>query len=214
MNPLHAVIAIACALTALLLGLAGIRTLMTKRLFRFTATLTLGLLMVSLAALFGVISIATYGYTALIREDVMAHITVEPIGDQQFSVWLVTSDNRQLFFDLSGDALYIDAHILKWKPLANMFGLHTSCQLDRIAGRYKDLEDETTRPRTVVSVSRKKSVDMFELCRKYPFLKIFVDAEYGSATFITADRPSELELRVSTTGLLIRNASPSGHSAE
>jgi hypothetical protein len=31
-----------------------------------------------------------------------------------------------------------------------------------------------------------------------------VDAEYGSATFIAADRPALFEVRVSTTGLLIR----------
>jgi hypothetical protein len=31
-----------------------------------------------------------------------------------------------------------------------------------------------------------------------------MDAQYGSATFVPADRPVELELRVSTSGLLMR----------
>jgi len=31
-----------------------------------------------------------------------------------------------------------------------------------------------------------------------------VDAEYGSATFVAAGRPAQFEVRVSTTGLLIR----------
>jgi len=45
---------------------------------------------------------------------------------------------------------------------------------------------------------------MFSLRQRYRFLEPIVDAEYGSASFVTADRPAELELRISTTGLLIR----------
>jgi hypothetical protein len=34
-----------------------------------------------------------------------------------------------------------------------------------------------------------------------------LDVEYGSATFVHADRPALFEIRVSTTGLLIREVS-------
>jgi hypothetical protein len=37
---------------------------------------------------------------------------------------------------------------------------------------------------------------------------VLLDAEYGSATFIPVTGSAELELRVSTTGLLIREAKP------
>src|SRR6266853_746647 len=37
----------------------------------------------------------------------------------------------------------------------------------------------------------------------------FPDAEYGSAAFVPVNEPAELELRVSTTGLLIRPAAAS-----
>ena len=74
MHSFYAVIAIVFAVLAVMCTIAGIRALMTRRLFRFTATLTLGLLMLSLAALFGVISISTYGYVALTREEVIAHV--------------------------------------------------------------------------------------------------------------------------------------------
>jgi hypothetical protein len=49
---------------------------------------------------------------------------------------------------------------------------------------------------------------LFGLRRRYEFLAPLLDAEYGSATFIPVTRPAELELRVSTTGLLIREAKP------
>ncbi len=107
---------------------------------------------------------------------------------------------------LAGDELYVDAQILKWTPLANLLGLHTAYDLDRVAGRYRGLDDERERPRTVFSLARERRFDLFELRRRLPGLSLLVDAEYGSATFLVADRPASYELRVSTTGLLIRPA--------
>jgi hypothetical protein len=56
-------------------------------------------------------------------------------------------------------------------------------------------------------------MDLFELRRRYTFLAPFLDAEYGSAAFVPVNEPAELELRVSTTGLLIRPA-PAPKTAE
>ncbi|MEW6688209.1 MAG: hypothetical protein AB1452_03850 [Pseudomonadota bacterium] len=51
-------------------------------------------------------------------------------------------------------------------------------------------------------------MDLFALRRRYAFLEALLDAEYGSATFVPVAGPAELELRVSTTGLLLREAGP------
>jgi len=105
---------------------------------------------------------------------------------------------------LSGDQVYVDAHILKWKPVANLLGLHTTYELDRIGGRYIDIEHERDSTRTVFLLSSSKPLDMFTLRRRWTLLAPLLDAEYGSGTFVTADRPDSLEVLVSTTGLLIR----------
>ena len=44
----------------------------------------------------------------------------------------------------------------------------------------------------------------FSLARRFRLLRPLVDAEYGSAAFVAATRPVEYEVRVSTTGLLMR----------
>jgi hypothetical protein len=90
----------------------------------------------------------------------------------------------------------------------NLLGLHTAYELDRIAGRWDDLADEQRRPRTVYSLSLEKAVDAFDLARRYRLFAPLVDAEYGSATFISALRPATFEVRVSTTGLLVRRVNP------
>jgi hypothetical protein len=51
-----------------------------------------------------------------------------------------------------------------------------------------------------------KPVDLFDLRTRFSVLRFLVDAEYGSASFVVADQPASFEVRVSTTGLLIRRA--------
>lgn len=175
-----------------------------KRLFGMTVSLVFALLLLSLGGLCATISIATQGYRAFTHEELAAVVETTRTGPQGFNAAFTFPDGSEATFSLSGDELYVDAHILKWKPLANLLGLHTAYELDRVAGRYGKLEDEQTRPRTVFSLARDKPVDMFELRRRFPLLKPLVDAEYGSATFILAGDRGRYEIRVSTTGLLTR----------
>jgi hypothetical protein len=98
----------------------------------------------------------------------------------------------------------VDARILKWHALANTLGLHTAYELDRVGGRYREIDKERATSRTLYALAQQKPVDLFDLRRRYAFLAPFFDAEYGSAAFVPVSEPAELELRVSTTGLLIR----------
>ena len=102
--------------------------------------------------------------------------------------------------------------MVKWHPWANLLGLHTAYQLDRVGGRYDRLEDEQTRPRRVYPLAPPNPVDMFQLARFLARFGPVVDAEYGSATFVSARQPTELELRISTSGLLFRPLPSSGRS--
>ena len=95
-----------------------------------------------------------------------------------------------------------------WHPLVNVLGLHTVYELDRVAGRYYDLAQEQQLPRTVHSLAPERRVDLFSLRQRYTLLSPLLDAEYGSATFAAADSPTQYEVRVSTTGLLIRKLGP------
>lgn len=204
MTPAFLVVAAVLAALGALLLVAGLVALFRARFLAFALRLLLGLALVFLGTTLGAISLGMQGYRALMREDVAARLFVEPRGPQRFAAKVLFPDGRQAAFDLAGDEIYVDAHILKWKPLANLVGLHTAYELGRVAGRYRDLQQERTAARTVYSLGRDREVDLFGLRLRYPFLAPLVDAEYGSASFVPVTQPSELELRVSTTGLLIR----------
>lgn len=191
-----------------LLLLSGIGALLRLRPLRFVSRTIFGLLLLAIGALAATVAIGTHGYTALTHEDVAATLLVQPTGPQRFSATVRYPDLREVKFDLAGDEVYVDAQILKWKPIANMFGLHTAYELDRIAGRYRSIDHERSGPRTVFPLSRDKPLDLFDLRQRYTFLAPLLDAEYGSASYVVVSRPADIELRVSTTGLLMRETKP------
>jgi hypothetical protein len=165
--------------------------------------------LLAVVALCAALAISVHGYRALTREEIAAVVEIEPLAPRRFVAHLTLADGRASRFELMGDELYVDARVLKWAPWANLLGLHTSYALDRVAGRYADLEAERQQPRTVHSLVQGAPLDAFALRRKYELLAPLVDASYGSATFTSADRPATLEVRVSTTGLLVRERAPS-----
>jgi hypothetical protein len=191
-----------------LLVLAGVVALFRFRLLSFALRSLLGLLLISLGSLAGAVAVGTQGYHALTREDVAGRIVVQPSGPQRFTATLRYPDGREAAYDVAGDEVYVDAHIIKWKPLANLVGLHTAYELARLTGRYRDIGQERSAPRTVYALGPERPVELFELRRRYAFLAPLFDAEYGSATFVPVTGRAELELRVSSTGLLMREAKP------
>ena len=201
-------VSIAFGLLGALLVLSGLAALLTLRPFRFVARTILGLLLLAVGALAAAVAVGTHGYTALTREEIAATLLVQPTGPQRFTATVRFPDLREVKYELAGDEVYVDAQILKWKPVAHFLGLHTAYELDRIAGRYRSVDHERASPRTVFSLSRDKPFDLFDLRQRYTFLAPLLDTQYGSASYVAITRPAEIELRVSTTGLLMRETKP------
>lgn len=195
------------ALGGMLLA-AALVALFRLRPIRFALRLLAGLALLALAGFAATIVVGMQGYRALTREEVAAYLSVRPLAAQRFAATIRLPQGGQATYELAGDEIYADAHILKWKPIANLLGLHTVYELDRVAGRYRDVEQERSAPRTVYALRQKRPVDLFGLRQRHAFLEPLFDAEYGSASFVPVSGPAELELRVSTTGLLIRKAAP------
>ena len=195
-------------LLALALALVGVSAWRNRRRLSSLVGFLAAALCLSLGTLCGAVTVGIRGYRALTEEVVAATIKTEPIVGvpHRFRATVILADSSLHMFDLAGDAVYVDAHVLKWRPIGNFLGLHTAYELDRIAGRYQSLGDEQTRERTVYSLATDKPFNTFDLARRYWVLRPFVDAEYGSATFIgaTARGGGSYEVRVSTTGLLVR----------
>ena len=205
------ILALFFAVVGLAFLIAAFAAMRRVRLIRMSTRLVLAIALFAIAGFFAALTVGTQGYRALTREEVAAIVETQPLGPQRFRVRVRFPDGRVAAHTLAGDELYVDAHILKWKPLANFLGLHTAFELDRVGGRYRQLNDEQNSPRTIYGLGNKKPVDMFNLRQRFTMLAPLLDAEYGSATFVAVEQPATLEVRVSTTGLLIRKV---GSAAE
>jgi hypothetical protein len=183
---------------------SGLAALLRARPLRFVVRSAFGLLLASAGTLALALAFGSQGYRALTQEQPAGRIAVHPTGPQRFEARFVFPDGREATYALAGDEIYVDAHILKWKPIANLVGLSTAYELDRIGGRYRSVNQERGAERTVHPLAPSRPIDLFELRRRYAFLAPLFDAEYGSASFVPVDGDAELQLLVSPTGLLIR----------
>ena len=203
------VIAALLGVVGFAIGFSAFGALLRARLFRFVFSALLSVVLLAASAVLALLALGIEGMKALTKEESAARIKVVPTGLQRYDATVTFPDGRVQTYDLAGDDIYIDGHIVKWTALANMLGLHTSYRLDRIAGRYRAIEQETTARRTVYSIGAPAMVDLVALGRRLP-LRDFFDAEYGSASYVPVSEPRELDLMVSTTGLLLRPAAPPG----
>lgn len=200
------VAALVLAVVGAALLLAAVVALVTLSPFKFIARTLAGLVFIAFGAAAGLVGAGTLGYQALAREEVAARMSVKPTGPQRFAATVRFADGRSRTFELAGDEISVDAHILKWHPWAGMLGLRTAYQLDRITGRYRETEKERFAPRTVHPLADEGWVNLFRLRQHFEWLNPVLDAQYGSTAFTPANRPVELELLVSASGLLIREA--------
>jgi hypothetical protein len=201
-------VAVLFAVLGITMLIAAGTALRRRRPIRMSARLLLALVFLAGAAASGAVALGVQGYRALTHEEIAAMVRTEPLGPNRFRAQFRFPDGREVSYTLNGNQLYVDARILKWHPWANIFGLHTVYELDRVAGRYQDLTQEQQQPRTVQSLAPERQVDLFSLRQRYALLNPLLDADYGSATFAAADSPAQYEVRVSTTGLLIRKLEP------
>src|SRR3954467_5172102 len=139
---------------------AGLVSLFRLRVWRFTVRTLVGLLLVSLGTIAGGIALGVQGYQALTREDVAARISVQPSAPQQFSATVHYPDGRSRTFDLKGDEIYVDAHILKWKPIANLVGLHTGYELRPHGGPFQGAGAEGNPPPPVYLLRDERPVEL------------------------------------------------------
>lgn len=212
MSPLPLILAAVAGLLALGFLAAGIRALRRRRAVASAAHTLVAVLCLVCALLLGVIVVAMQGYRALTHEELAVTVEVRPTAPRRFEARVEFPDGRRDTFDVAGDQVFVDAHILKWRPVANLLGLHTAYQLDRIGGRYDDIASELDREKTVYSLKRDRPLDMFDLARNVelvrPLLAPLLDAEYGSGTFQQATPGAIYDVFVSTSGLLIRKRPP------
>src|SRR2546422_11727445 len=115
-EPLVLVMA-AFALLSVVLLVTALAAVQRRRWMGTSLALVLAVLCLALAALAATVSVAMQGDRALTREVVAATVVTRPSGPERFVATFTFPDGRRELYELAGNALYVDAHIVKWHPL-------------------------------------------------------------------------------------------------
>ena len=191
------------AVLGVILFILGIQRFWRRRVVAGSLEGLVGLLLLAIAALMAAISINLFTYDRLTHESTIAEVSFQQIGPQHFGAF-VTLKNKGEILHLRGDEWQIDARVLKWRGMAVLIGFDTLYRLDRLSGRYRDITQERTGLRTVHSLSEEQGLDLWMIGRRYAHWIPWVDAVYGSATYMPMVDGASYTVSVSSTGLLAR----------
>jgi hypothetical protein len=191
------------AFLGVILFILGIQRFWRRRVVAGSLEGLVGLLLLAIAALMAAISINLYTYDRLTHESTIAEVSFQEIGPQHFGASMMFKNNTKIL-DLRGDEWQMDARVLKWRGMAVLIGFDTLYRLDRLSGRYRDITQERTGQRTVHSLSEEQGLDLWMIGRRYAHWIPWVDAVYGSATYMPMVDGASYTVSVSSTGLLAR----------
>jgi hypothetical protein len=183
---------------------AGLRRLWGRRVIVGCLEGLSGLLLLAISALIMAISINLNTYDRLTYEAFVVDVKFRERAPQHFWTYITLPHTRAMVFDLRGDEWQLDARILKWQGIAFLLGLDTGYRLDRLSGRYRDIAQERTAPRTVYSLGEDPGLDVWAIVQKYERWLPWIDTVYGSGTYVPMVDGAQYRVTISATGLLTR----------
>jgi len=176
------------------------KVLLAKGIFRAWVRGTL-----ALSSLFFALFILLYSYDFLSysnyqKEQKVAEVTIQALGEQHFQLGLTVSGHT-VSFDVYGDMWQLDARLIVWNDLLSGLGLDTVYRLDRLSGRYDSIDDEYSKPRSLYSLSSSLEVgDLWQIVTDYPWLP-GIQARYGNGTFVPMVEGAKYSIYLKQGGL-------------
>jgi hypothetical protein len=158
-----------------------------------------GLLLLSIA-------INLYSYDRLTHEQTVAELKFTQLDNQNFNVEITYPDKQNKgIFQLHGDEWQMDARIIKWHGWAQLLGLNAQYRLERISGRYSNIDEELSKPRSAHALGTKDEIDYWKLINTYKKWLSLVDAYYGSATYLPMSDNASYQVYLTQSGLIARS---------
>lgn len=184
-----------------------------RRPVRATGSLAGGMVSGALGGASILLAFSYYGYDRLTDEQLVGSIKFSESAPGNYVARLMVDSQQDRIFRLLGDEWQIDARVVTWKPPVTILGLDPIYQLDRLSGRYADLEEEITSARSVHALSEPVTLDIWQVARRYPVLLPGVDAHYGTATYLPMADGAVFEITMTRTALIARPVNDAAREA-
>jgi len=178
----------------------------------------------ALGAASGLLGLNFLTYQRLTHEQQVAEVTFRQTGPSAYVAEMKLPDGSKQVCEradgvtgdcaILGDQWQLDARVLKWKPWANIAGMDASYRLERMAGRYADINAERSAPRTVYELHKNPGIDLFNaLNNQYVKQLPVLDAHYGNATYIPMADGATYYVTMTQDSLIARPANDKARTA-
>lgn len=193
-----------------------IRTVRCARRGQIIRTGGAGVSFVACATVAGaslLIAFSYYGYGRLTSEKVVSTIEFRQTGADEYEARLMITGERDRLYRLRGNEWQMDARLVNWKPPATILGLDPIYRLERLSGRFSDIERERAEQRTVHALAEESLLDIWTVARQFPLLAPGVDAYYGSATYVPMAAGARFEVSLSRDAVIARPVNDAARQA-
>ncbi|MBX3725002.1 MAG: hypothetical protein KF823_03695 [Xanthomonadales bacterium] len=201
-------VGVALALAGMAALVSLLRALRARRPGRVVSRLLLLLVLDGMALLVLLLALALHGYGRLTGETLVAELAFRQLGEGLYEVELAQPDGSSARYQLAGDDWQLDARVVKWRPWAVLAGLDPVYRLDRLSGRWHDLERERAPGRSVHDLAGDGMVDLWSLASRHPRWLPFVDTEYGSGAYLPMRDGARYSVTLSPLGGLVARPLP------
>ena len=190
-----------------------IRHARRRRPIRATRSLAGGVASGAVGGASILLAFSYFGYGRLVDEQPVSQIDFSQTAPGEFVARLMIDGELDRLLPLRGDEWQMDARVINWKPPATLLGLDPIYQLERLSGRYSDIDDEMSEQRTVHSLSEELTLDVWRVARRFPLLMPGVDAYYGTATYLPMADGARFEVTLTRTALIARPVNEAAREA-
>ncbi len=174
-------------------------------MFKYFAPKVLKLLIIISLVLAFLVLGNLYTYKRLIAEKPIAQLTFTPVSNQEFDATLRLGNFcEESIYRIYGDEWRIDSQFLKWKSWATLFGLNAMYRIDRLSGRYSNIEDENTKNHSAHELKTTSTLDLAKVADRYKNKFPPVDTVYGSSAYEDMKPNTLYTVSVTQSGILIR----------
>jgi hypothetical protein len=184
-----------------------------RRVIRAGSSCVSCLVFAAISGAGGMLLLSYLTYGRLIEEQLISRIEFRRVSVEEFQARIMVTGKDDQFYTLRGDEWQMDAKIVTWKPPMTVLGLDPIYQLDRLSGRFSQIDREQTEPRTVHSLARESPADVWRVARRFPFLMPGVDAHYGTATYVPMADGARYEVMLSRDAIIARPANDTARDA-
>lgn len=164
-------------------------------------------------------SASVYTFYALTDETLIAELRFEQVARERYRAYLSTGDFcEESVYGIAGDQWRIDAEFVKWYYWATLLGLESQYRLDRLEGRFSDVDDQNSRTGQAHSLKPATALDVVALADTLGPMNFLMDASYGSSTYQTIEPGRIYSVYKSPTGIFTRSepvpVAPEGDAIE